>query len=487
MNTTKTTKRSLLASGLAVLVCIAMLAGTTFAWFTDSVVNKGNRIQSGTLLMDVIGYDRSGTEIGSFKDETTPALITETNWEPGISNSKYIKVINNGTLSFDFKMEFSVQSGDNSLIDSLWYNLVEVDAITELTAQPTAKADRKDMNGLGNATVNGSLLKGESKIYRLDYGMKEEAGNEFQHKEFSADIKLDAKQHTYETDGFGNDQYDAGASYPITVNDTDELADALAQGNGYVVLSDDFDAESFTLTSSTKTISNMVLDGNGKTLKGMDVDPGTAIDGLTVQNFDFEEKGMDLVAWGEKAGFKNVVIRNCDFTNIAADANSAIHLNAAAGVVENFTVENCTIDGVASPTGSGVYVGASSGSIVVKGCAIKNVAHSGIQISGNSNGNITISNNTIENWNSDNDTESSGGGYGINAVYKEGDGRFASITNNTFKKAFVAGSTDENKIIRVRYSYLPKDVTLTNESSLGDLTNTYYEVIGNDYRQVTGA
>lgn len=102
MNTTKTTKRSLLVSGLAVFMCIAMLAGTTFAWFTDSVVNKGNRIQSGTLLMDVIGYDRSGTEIGSFKDDSTPALISEVNWEPGVSNSKYIKVINNGTLSFDF-------------------------------------------------------------------------------------------------------------------------------------------------------------------------------------------------------------------------------------------------------------------------------------------------------------------------------------------------------------------------------------------------
>ena len=48
----KTTKRSLLASGLAVLVCIAMLAGTTFAWFTDSVVNKGNKIQSGSLSID---------------------------------------------------------------------------------------------------------------------------------------------------------------------------------------------------------------------------------------------------------------------------------------------------------------------------------------------------------------------------------------------------------------------------------------------------
>ncbi|MCO7138213.1 right-handed parallel beta-helix repeat-containing protein [[Clostridium] leptum] len=486
MNTTKTTKRSLLVSGLAVFMCIAMLAGTTFAWFTDSVVNKGNRIQSGTLLMDVIGYDRSGTEIGSFKDDSTPALISEVNWEPGVSNSKYIKVINNGTLSFDFQMKFVIQPGDESLIDSLWYNLEEVDEITQLSAQPTSKDDRNDMNGLGDTTIDSTLLKGETKIYRFDYGMKEEAGNEFQNKEFSADLSLVAKQHTYEEDGFGNNQYDKDAPYPVTVNSNDELADAMSQGNGYVVLSDDFDAETINLSSSTKAISNMVLDGNGKLLKGMDVDASTSIDGLTIQNFDFVEKGISLVAWGEQAGFKNVTIRNCNFKDMAETSNSAIHLNVAADVVENFTVENCVIDGVSSITGSGIYVGSSSGSIVVTGCTIKDVAHSGIQISGNSNGSITIKNNTIENWNCDNDSESSGGGYGINAVYREGDGRFASITNNIFKKTFVEGSTDAGKIIRMRYATFGlKDVDLNYESSLGDLSGTYYEVIGNDYSQVS--
>ena len=38
------TKKSLLASGLSLLVCAALLVGTTFAWFTDSVTNKGNSI-----------------------------------------------------------------------------------------------------------------------------------------------------------------------------------------------------------------------------------------------------------------------------------------------------------------------------------------------------------------------------------------------------------------------------------------------------------
>ena len=36
MNNTKTTKRALLSSVMAIVLCLAMLIGTTFAWFTDS-------------------------------------------------------------------------------------------------------------------------------------------------------------------------------------------------------------------------------------------------------------------------------------------------------------------------------------------------------------------------------------------------------------------------------------------------------------------
>ncbi len=43
------TKHSLWASGLSLLLCAALLLGTTFAWFTDSVTNTGNTITAGTL------------------------------------------------------------------------------------------------------------------------------------------------------------------------------------------------------------------------------------------------------------------------------------------------------------------------------------------------------------------------------------------------------------------------------------------------------
>ena len=54
MTKTKSTKRALLMSALALLMCVSMLIGSTFAWFTDSVTSAGNTIQSGTLKVDLV-------------------------------------------------------------------------------------------------------------------------------------------------------------------------------------------------------------------------------------------------------------------------------------------------------------------------------------------------------------------------------------------------------------------------------------------------
>ena len=57
MNNTKTTKRALLSSVMAMLICVAMLIGTTFAWFNDSASTAVNKIQAGTLDVQLLMYD----------------------------------------------------------------------------------------------------------------------------------------------------------------------------------------------------------------------------------------------------------------------------------------------------------------------------------------------------------------------------------------------------------------------------------------------
>ena len=49
----KSTKRSLLLSALSLVLCLSMLVGTTFAWFTDSVTSGKNRIVAGNLDVEL--------------------------------------------------------------------------------------------------------------------------------------------------------------------------------------------------------------------------------------------------------------------------------------------------------------------------------------------------------------------------------------------------------------------------------------------------
>ena len=57
MTNSRSTKSALFTSVVAILLCCTMLLGTTFAWFTDTATSSGNRIQAGTLDVDLLVYD----------------------------------------------------------------------------------------------------------------------------------------------------------------------------------------------------------------------------------------------------------------------------------------------------------------------------------------------------------------------------------------------------------------------------------------------
>ena len=49
MNNKRATKRALLTSVMALVMCVVMLLGTTFAWFTDTARTSVNKIEAGNL------------------------------------------------------------------------------------------------------------------------------------------------------------------------------------------------------------------------------------------------------------------------------------------------------------------------------------------------------------------------------------------------------------------------------------------------------
>lgn len=221
------TKKSLWAAGFALLVCILLLIGTTFAWFTDSVSNKGNVITAGDLQISVTVYDvDSGAQekpyefegvnggqafgfetAGTTLTEGSEPIINESLWEPGKSNAKLLTVENKGSLAAKVKVDFEISDTKN-LTEALWFDFIQ----TGNTQGEFTKRPMSGITALGDAREI-SLGAGESVSFILVYGMDEEAGNEYQGGTFTADVTVLATQDTVEEDGFGNPDYDENAMY----------------------------------------------------------------------------------------------------------------------------------------------------------------------------------------------------------------------------------------------------------------------------------
>ena len=69
MTSSKSTKRALISSALAILMCVAMLIGTTFAWFTDTASTGVNKIQAGNLDVKLM-YSTDMVEWKEATDQT---------------------------------------------------------------------------------------------------------------------------------------------------------------------------------------------------------------------------------------------------------------------------------------------------------------------------------------------------------------------------------------------------------------------------------
>ncbi len=238
------TKKSLIFSALSLLLCCALLIGTTFAWFTDSVTNTGNTIQAGNLAINAYAYDigeggesftitgvnnsgeftfEADAQAQDLKEENCSPIINDELWEPGKSSAKLLKVENAGTLAVKIRLKFET-SGD--LTDALWFDFIQVKS-----GEVTGSFTKRPMNTLSTFAENLELpiiAKGDKLEFILVYGMYEEAGNEYKETDFTANVSILAAQYTYEKDGFGDNEYDKDATYPVA--SAAEMKEALANG-----------------------------------------------------------------------------------------------------------------------------------------------------------------------------------------------------------------------------------------------------------------
>ena len=99
------TRRALLMSALSLLLCVSMLVGTTFAWFTDSVTSGRNTIVAGNL--DVVLEYWDGDSYEEVKS-TTKLFDDAALWEPGYTEVAYLKVSNAGSLALKYHLAVTV-------------------------------------------------------------------------------------------------------------------------------------------------------------------------------------------------------------------------------------------------------------------------------------------------------------------------------------------------------------------------------------------
>ncbi|MBQ3552287.1 MAG: hypothetical protein IJA35_03910, partial [Clostridia bacterium] len=76
MSKSNLTKKALISSVIALVLCATMLLGTTFAWFTDTVESSGNIIKSGDLEVKMYWADQLAGEQTEWVDvEETDSAI----------------------------------------------------------------------------------------------------------------------------------------------------------------------------------------------------------------------------------------------------------------------------------------------------------------------------------------------------------------------------------------------------------------------------
>ena len=229
MTNSKSTKRALLTSVLALLMCVAMLVGATFAWFTDTASTGVNKIQAWNLDVKLM----YSTDMQTWKEATDQTKLFDDNalWEPGYTQVVYLKIVNAGKLALKYEAGFSKNYTSNrgKNVNGDWYR---VDNYLKIgTAETATKfANREDVWSAIAATektlakdvmlTDGwiTLKAGEaSDPFAVAIYMPTSVGNEANASRLRPSsvsglgIEVRATQATVESDSFDNN-YDANAA-----------------------------------------------------------------------------------------------------------------------------------------------------------------------------------------------------------------------------------------------------------------------------------
>ena len=393
MNTKKATKRALLTSVMALVMCVVMLVGTTFAWFTDTASTGVNKIVAGNLDIKLLHTTDDG-KVKELTEKDTLQWKTEDTgdvlWEPNCTyNLEEFQIKNAGNLAVKYKVvlkasEVTKTADNKSLLD-----------VIEWTVKVNDVAVKKDVLladlGIDKGTIiiDGEKLTAEESANVTVTGhMKAEAGNDYQGLKINGfGITVYAAQVSHESDSFDT-SYDVTAPYDssapktplvVSVGTKAELEAALTSfaaagaGDNVINLTQDFEiknGETWTSASINgyQGAGVITINGNNHTITGLNAPllaggfagkSGVIIKDLTLDRVNINDTNNDLGVGafiGCIDSMPKIELNNCHLTNSIITSTGGARVGGLIGwtagynnqndgpVDTHITIKNCSVE-----------------------------------------------------------------------------------------------------------------------------------------------
>ncbi len=366
----KTAKRSIIVSAvLAIIMCISLAAGATFALFTsDSKVNitvssgKVNVVATVDNLITYSGQDLTGVvkddaekikpvtkyeyENGNFinggsaefsaKDDNTLSIQKMT---PGDKVTFDIKVQNNSNVAIQYRTIIMCEE-DNGLFSGLTITLTDGDT-TAADGAVTEEAEAKVYDGR-TAISKWASLDAEAKFnpdtVHVAIDLPSDRGNEYQEKSCKLSYKAEAVQ--------GNAAVTAPDENTLeiyTASDLKWFRDKINNGtiktaNKTFLLTEDIDlaGENWMPIGTNSIMFQGTFDGNGKTISNLKSTKYCKI------NNEGAAYGTGLFGYVKNGTVKNLVIENADVGGEYTDDGRCIY--SEVGIVAGCSYGTSTFD-----------------------------------------------------------------------------------------------------------------------------------------------
>ncbi len=376
------TKRALVLSLLSMLLCVSMLIGSTYAWFTDTATTAVNKIQAGTLDVALEMSTDNGATWKNAEGKTLNFMTADNRaeilWEPGCTYAlPLLRVVNKGNLSLKYEIVITGIDGDAELNKAIEWTI------------PAEKTG----NLAAGATSDAIAISGH---------MKETAGNEYQGKSIDGiAITVYATQYTGESDSNGN-TYDENAPivYPEGVTAESFGSNVAADGEGNYFASFKTAMESVAdkgalyfkadatvdFPTHLDVTKNVTIYANGANFSGKDISIGTYAAPANAETTVNIYNAKNLVVWGQPVGDR-ADVWNVNFYDCVNEGyNFLMYRGGETAVAKlNLTMTNCRATGF----GDSIVHATADGSVSIKNCLfISNCAP--INIAHKQSGTLTV-------------------------------------------------------------------------------------------------